>query len=328
MRVGIIGRGFGKVVAGVYNELDGCEVLEVVTPRDQAAVGRLCARDDVDLISVHSPPFMHLDNVQRAIEGGRAVVCDKPFGRNTADATEMARLAREAGVLNLINFETRLDPVRQRLHTLVQDGSVGEPDHVQVVYVMNLSRVPLRAYGWVFDAHLGGGWLRSVGSHQIDFVRWNFGEIVQASGQLRTAITERPDGRGNLHKCTADDGFSALLGTATGVTAVIDSTYAAASNLTPRLVVIGSEAVLEVIAEDHIIRHSTAGQHEVFRDDTASDYTVRLRSNMHTFATLVRDAVHGDEVSPDLPTFADGLATVEVMDRLYELSRTSEDGAG
>jgi predicted dehydrogenase len=325
--VGIIGRGFGKVVAGVYKDLDDCEVVEVVTPRDELAVARLCARDDIDLISIHSPPFLHLDNVKRAIEAGRAVVCDKPFGRQGADATEMARLAREAGVVNLIGFETRFDPVRQRVRALVQEGSVGEPDHVQVTYVMNLSRVPLRAYGWVFDAQLGGGWLRSVGSHQVDFVRWNFGEIVQASGQLRTVITERPDASGDLHKCTADDGFTALLGTATGVTAVIDSTYAAASNLTPRLVVIGSEAVLEVIAEDHIIRHSAAGQHEVFRDDTASDYTVRLRSNMHAFATLVRDAVHDGAVAPDLPTFADGLATVEVLDRIYGL-KAAGDGNG
>jgi hypothetical protein len=30
----------------------------------------------------------------------------------------------------------------------------------------------------------------------------------------------------------------------------------------------------------------------------------------------VRDAIHGGEVPPDLPTFADGLAVVEVMDRL------------
>lgn len=318
MRVGIIGRGFGeRVVAGVYSGLPGCEVVDVVTPRDEAAVARLCARDDIDLISVHSPPFLHLDNVRRAIEGGHAVFCDKPFGRNVAEATQMARLARQAGVVNLVNFETRFDPVRQRVHSLLQEGGVGEPDNLQVTYVMNLSRVPLRHYGWMFDAELGGGWLRSIGSHQIDFVRWNFGEIVAASGFLRTAIHERPDARGELHKCTADDGFTALLRTSTGVTAVIDSTHAAASILTPRMLVIGSEAVLEVIAEDHIIRHTADGQEEVFRDATTSNYTVRLTSNMRTLAALVRDAVDAGEMPPNLPTFADGLAAVEVMDRLY-----------
>ena len=39
LRVGVIGTGFGaRVVAPVFRETDGCEVVEVVTPRDDGAV--------------------------------------------------------------------------------------------------------------------------------------------------------------------------------------------------------------------------------------------------------------------------------------------------
>ena len=77
VRVGVIGFGFGaRVVAPVFEITEDFEVVDLVSPRDDDAVGELCARDDVDLISVHSPPFLHRDHVRRAIEGGHAVLCD------------------------------------------------------------------------------------------------------------------------------------------------------------------------------------------------------------------------------------------------------------
>jgi predicted dehydrogenase len=321
VRVGIIGRGFGqRTVARAYRETEGCQVVDVVTPRDDAAVAALCAREDVDLISVHSPPFLHLDNVRRVIEGGKAVICDKPFGRNADDAKEMCRLAEEAGVLNLVNFETRFDPARSRLRSLVHAGNVGRPDNFQCTYTMNISRVPLRPYGWLFDVDLGGGWLRSIGSHQFDFFRWTFGEVTDASGYVRTVIGERPDAEGTLHRCTADDGFTALLRSAGGVTAMIESTFAAAANLTPRIVIGGDEAVLELISEQRIIRYTDAGQDEVFSVDIGGSenlyYEDQLLYNMRAFAGVVRDVMRGGEPAPDLGTFADGLACVELLDRV------------
>jgi predicted dehydrogenase len=321
VRVGIIGRGFGqRTVAQAYSATAGCQVVEVVTPRDEAAVAALCDRPDVDLISVHSPPFLHLENVRRAVDGGKAVVCDKPFGRHADDAKEMCRLAGEAGILNFVNFETRFDPARSRLRALVREGGVGRPDNLLCTYIMNISRVPLRRYGWLFDVDLGGGWLRSIGSHQFDFFRWTFGEVTDAGGYVRTVIGERPDADGNLHQCTADDGFTALLRSASGVTAVIESTFAAAANLTPRIVVVGDEAVLELIAEQRIVRHTDDGQQEEFSVDIGSSaelhYEDQLLYNMRAFAAVVRDAVRGEAPAPDLGTFADGLACVELLDRV------------
>ena len=132
VRVGVIGRGIGaRVVAPVFEETDGCAVVDVVSPRDDDAVTALCARDDVDLISVHSPPFLHRDHVRRAIEHGHAVLCDKPFGLNALEAEEMHDLARDAGTLNPVNYEFRYHPVRSKLRALVLDGVVGNVEHVQ-----------------------------------------------------------------------------------------------------------------------------------------------------------------------------------------------------
>ncbi len=95
MKVAVIGTGFGKHAAAPVYESLGLDV-EVISPRDDVR-GEEAMASDVDLISVHSPPFMHVDHVSAAIEHGHAVLCDKPFGRNAAEAEAMRERARNAG---------------------------------------------------------------------------------------------------------------------------------------------------------------------------------------------------------------------------------------
>lgn len=314
MRVGIIGRGFGaKVVAPAFASTDGCEVVDIVSPRDEAAVATLCTRTDVDLISVHSPPFLHAEHVRLAVEAGHAVLCDKPFGRNAKEAAEMCDLAREAGVLGLLNFENRYDAARTRVRALIEEGAIGTPEHVQYSMLLSIWRVPLRRYGWLFDDELGGGWLRSIGSHLIDLSRWTFGEVVETSCQLRTAIPERPDADGNLHPCTADDGFVAALRSERGVTTVIDSSAAAPVNVTPTLVVVGSQGALELIGDSRIVLHTEAGSKESFAAEAGGN---TLFDAQRAWAGVIRDAVRDGAAPAGAPTFADGLAWNEVLDRL------------
>ncbi len=161
VRVGVIGKGFGaQVVAPAFASVDGCEVVDVVTPRDAAAVAALCARPDLDLVSVHSPPFLHLEHVRRAVDAGHAVLCDKPFGRNAGESAQMVELAGDAGVVGLLNFERRYDPTRVRLRELLEQGAVGVPEHFQ--YTRFLTLPEPRPWSWMNDVDLGGGWLGGV----------------------------------------------------------------------------------------------------------------------------------------------------------------------
>ena len=320
VRIGVIGRGFGaRVVAPVFEETDGCKVVGVVSPRDEAAVAGLCARDDVDLISIHSPPFLHRDHVRRAIDGGHAVLCDKPFGRNAVEAKEMFDLARAACVVNLVNYEFRCHPVRAELRALVHSGAAGVVEHVQWSSWLSGWRTPMRKYGWVFDAEQGGGWVRAYASHNIDFLRWTFGEITDASAALRTAIIERPDADGRAHRCTAETGFTATMRTETGVSIAIDSTATAPVERPNRVIVIGSDAILEMRSDSvheiggWIERHTREGSSEPFRLQQEGD---NHRLEMTPWARIVRDAVRSGAAEPDSPTFADGLACAVVMDRL------------
>ncbi|MGO8859731.1 MAG: Gfo/Idh/MocA family protein [Acidimicrobiales bacterium] len=312
VRVGVIGTGFGAgVVAPAFAAVEDCEVVEVVTPRDDAAAAALCARADLDLVSVHSPPFLHLDHVRRAIEAGHAVHCDKPFGRNARESAEMVDLAQESGVVNLLNFERRFDPTRQRLRALLQEGAIGEPDHFQ--YSRFIAVPQPRAYGWLSSKELGGGWLGGQGSHLIDACRWLFGEVTEAVAVMRTLVPERPDANGVLHKCDAEDGFVASLRTETGVTAVIDCALESSVSTPEQTRVFGATGTLE-IGDAGIVRRTADDEVETFEVDMEGK--TNLVVSMERWASVVCDAVRNGVAGPGLPTFADGLACAVVMDRM------------
>jgi predicted dehydrogenase len=311
VRVGVIGTGFGaSSVAPAFEATDDCTVVEVVTPRDDAAVAALCARSDIDLISVHSPPFLHVEHVRRAIEGGHAVLCDKPFGRNANESAAMTELAKEAGVVNLLNFERRFDPGRERLRELIRDGVIGEPNHFQY---SRFIAVPGRPYTWLCNRELGGGWLAGQGSHLIDCCRWLFGEIVEAAAVLRTAMPERPDVDGQLHQCDADDGFVASLRTATGVTAVIDCSLETPVSTPERTAVFGNTGMLELDDEGIVLR-TAGGDVETYEVDLQGK--AALVVSMERWAALACDAVRSGGVEPGWPTFDDGLACAVAMDQM------------
>ena len=316
MRVGIIGTGFGqRVVAPVFAATAGCEVVDVVSARVDAPVLELVRRGDVDLVSVHSPPYLHAAHVRMALEAGKAVLCDKPFTLGPEEARALEAEAFDAGAIALCNFEFRYSPARVRMRALVNEGALGAVERVQIVHLSAGTRTPLRPYGWLFSREQGGGWIGAWGSHAIDGLRWMFGaEVVDVSARLRIDVAERPDRSGTRQPCTAEDGFSALLALSSGATVAIDSGFAAAANVTPRFTVFGSEAVAELTGETRITVRSADGSREMIDADAAAEDAHLVP--MRRFAEVVRDAVAAGTAPDGAPTFADGRACDEVLARL------------
>ena len=314
LRIGVIGTGFGaRVVAPVFAATEGCEVVDVVSARDGAAVAELCRRD-LDLVSVHSPPFLHGEHVRAAVSAGCHVLCDKPFGVNAQEAEEMHDLAEGEEVVHAVNFEFRHQPARRRVHDLVRGGAIGVVEHVQWTSTNAVFRRPLREYGWLFDRSLGGGWVGAWGSHAVDALRWLLGEVRDATGRCRVTIPERPDPDGRPCAVDAEDAFTAWLEFDSGSTAVLDSSSAAPVSVAHRIVVTGSEGVLEVVGDQKVTWRRADGTREEFSEVRSEAEGDPHLVPMRRWAELVRDAVRFGE--PIVPSFADGLACRRVLDRL------------
>ena len=308
VRVGIIGTGFGaRVVAPAFAGAPGCEVVDVVSPRDRSAVEELCRRTDVDLVSIHSPPFLHASHVDLALAGGHHVLCDKPLGVDAPESEQMLRAATAAGTVGLVNHEFRYDPGRIALRDLVRDGAVGTPEHLVWTHLTAGAR--RRRYGWLFDSSRGGGYVRAWGPHAVDFLRWTFGEIDDASAVRRIHVPER-DGE----TCDAEDGFTASLRTESGVTATFEATFCAGADTASRIVVSGSDGVLELVGDTRLLcRRRGEATSEVPVPAVEGDPHVRP---MRHYAEVVRDAVEAGRPPEGAPTFEDGWACALVLDRL------------
>ena len=329
MKVAVIGTGFGEyAMAPVYRKL-GFDV-EVVTPRDAEKVERTLA-SDVDLVSVHSPPFMHRDHVMKAIDRGHAVLCDKPFGRNAREARAMRERARERGVLNFLNFEVRSKPSRAKLKELVKAGAIGTPRHLNWTFFSN----GLRAsnYGWVNNAEMGGGWIPAYASHCIDLVRWVFeSEVAKCGGISRIEIGKLPDKNGVEQAVNAEDAYSAWFVMENGCTAAQDTAYGAAVALPMYITVLGSDGAVELIGEKVTLRRAPRhapgvtipaaerirlgllpGQgNEVFEFPPAPGEA--HEPSLTPWLEKVREALRtGTQITP---SFDDGVAVAEVMDML------------
>ena len=313
VQVGVIGTGFGaRVVAPVFAATDGCAVVDVVSARDDAGVVALCENTDVDLICVHSPPFLHASHVRRAIATGHAVLCDKPFSLDAEQAQTLLAAAEAAECLHLLNFEFRFDPARVLLHDLVADGAVGRPEHVLWTHLSAGSRQPLRPHGWLFERAPGGGWIGAWGSHAVDAVRWLLGEITAAGARCTVTIGERPDRDGIVRACDAEDAFTAWMTVEGGATVGIDTSFAATVTLPTHVVICGSEGTLEVTNDRRVVVRRADGTKEEIElpARTGDPHAGALGAWAHAIADAVTE---GRQITP---SFHDGVACARVLDAL------------
>lgn len=310
LKVVVIGTGFGRyTVAPAYESL-GCDV-ELVSPRDVNAVNHAVAAP-CDLVSIHSPPFLHLEHVKLAAANKRCVLCDKPFGRNAAEAREMLELATSAGVLHFLNFEFRFDPLREQMKQLLDSGAIGNPLHMSCS--MFTSRGRKAAHSWLFEKDKGGGWIGAFASHHVDALHCLFGDIETVSCQARIDVAARPlrkDSGSPMHKATAEDALTAWFRMKNGVTASIDTASSAAIDLPAQIVLFGSEGVLQLTHNAELVLLQPDQEPERF--PAVSDGNP-LRPAQERWLGKVCEAVNSkQQIAPD---FTSGLECASVLDSM------------
>ena len=130
-----------------------------------------------------------------------------------------------------------------------------------------------------------------------------------------------------MQQCTAEDGYTALLRTEGGASVVIDGTSTNPVERPNRVVVIGSEGVLELVNENpreedaRIVLHGPHGPKEMFTFQQGNTYNTQMQE----WAQIIRDSVRRGAAEPDAPTFADGLACSRVMDLLARRARSDDN---
>ena len=132
---------------------------------------------DIDAVAVSLRVPAHYEPTAAALNAGKHVYTEWPLGRTTAEAQEMAQLAREKGVRNMVGLQSRANPVLLYLKDLVASGYVGEvmSCHVSRIAGGVLERESDRT--WQRNKELGANTLTISCGHTIDALRFVAGDF-------------------------------------------------------------------------------------------------------------------------------------------------------
>jgi predicted dehydrogenase len=167
------------------------------------------SRDDIDIVDICAPGWMHAEIAIAALEAGKHVLVEKPLANTLAEAelmTAAAAAARARGIQSMIGFNYRRVPALALARELISEGRLGTVRHIRAAYLQD----------WLADAEspmtwrlrketAGSGALGDIASHAVDQIQYLTGQtVLEASGVLKTFVAQRlgPDG---LEDVTVDD---------------------------------------------------------------------------------------------------------------------------
>lgn len=203
-RVGIIGAGDIAVMhAQAYGELaEECELVAIAdTDEDRArrlaeAAGtevetfadycRLLEREDIDVVSVCTPPYVREAPIVAALAAGKHVMAEKPLAASLEECDAMLGAAAKHNRKLAVMLQTRFELSVRQIRHLVASGAIGAPLFASAA---NHHWRGERYYGkpwrgtWERER---GGVLMNLGIHTLDVLLWTLGELSSVRADMAT----------------------------------------------------------------------------------------------------------------------------------------------
>ncbi|MFF0481877.1 Gfo/Idh/MocA family protein [Streptomyces sp. NPDC004435] len=294
-------------------ELDGAEVVAVASRTEASArafadrfgIDRayggwdgLFADPEVDVVYVATPHHAHREAAGRALEAGKAVLCEKAFTLNAREAEELVALARDRGLFLMEAMWMYCNPLIRRLAELVRDGAVGEVRTVQADFGLAGSFGPDHR---LRDPAVGGGALLDLGVYPVSFAHLLLGEPDSVQAHARIS----PEG--------VDLNTGMLLGWESGASALLSCSLEADTPLTAS--VTGTKGRIDVprgfFFPERFTLHREGAEPEEFVN-TDDPHSLR-----HEAAEVMRCLRAGETESPLVPL--DGtLAVMRTLDAVRD----------
>jgi predicted dehydrogenase len=217
IRVGIVGLGFmGWIHWLAWRTVRGAQVAAICTrdkrrrsgdwrgiqgnfgpPGEQvdlrgvAAYGsldELLADDQIDLVDVTLPTYLHAGAAIRALAAGKHVVCEKPMALRLADCRKMVAAAAKARRQLFVAHVLPFFPEYQWAHKVVASGKFGG---LKGGAFRRVIAEPTWLEKFWSPDHIGGPML-DLHVHDAHFIRLLFGmpQEVVATGRMRDGLAE------------------------------------------------------------------------------------------------------------------------------------------
>jgi predicted dehydrogenase len=153
------------------------------SPTAYGSYQALCDAPDVDIIYIGTPHPMHAENALMALDGGKAVLCEKPFTMNLHEAEQVVALAREKNLFLMEAMWTRFMPALAEVKRIIASGEIGTVHQVHADFGFSATLDPEHR---VNKRELGGGALLDLGIYPLSISCALLGPVraVQAQAAL------------------------------------------------------------------------------------------------------------------------------------------------
>ena len=190
----------------------------------------LLSDENVDAIYVATPHPQHVEWTIKALDAGKAVLCEKPMGLNHAEVMAMVHAARENQGFLLEAFMYRNHAQTAKVRELLAAGAIGELRHINATFGFN---APFSSTSRLYAAELGGGGIMDVGCYPVSMAR-----MIAGSEPINVTAT------GKLARTGADVYTAALLSFEDGVGASVAT--GVGQQLENNVTIYGSEGSIHI----------------------------------------------------------------------------------
>lgn len=296
---------------------------------------KMVASPEIDAVAVVVRVPSHYAPTKAALEAGKHVYCEWPLGRTTAEAVELAALAKARGLVTAVGLQARVNPTVMYMKEQVEAGFVGEvlAVHVSLMREGVLSRPSNRT--WQRDAELGANTLTIANGHTVDAMRFVAGDFARLSAVVATQAKQWLDtGTNTWLDVTSPDNVlvSGRLANAAVASVHIGAIPFAGSGY--RMEIYGRDGTLVAMGEDspqlsEVFLHGAKGGNTLAPMPVPERFTVAAPGtpsgeaiNVGQMYTRFAQAIHGGE--SHLPTFT----TAVDLHRLVDAIKAASDNAG
>lgn len=193
IKVGIVGMGsMGTVHYRGYKNIENTEVIAIAEIRPDmvqeklegdtvslyGSLEEMLEKEQLDIVDICTPTYMHTAMVEKAIASGAHVFCEKPMAVTLEDAKKMVEAARKTDKFFMIGHVIRFYGAYRYLKSVAESGELGRPLHLSF---RRSCHIPSDWELWRHDRKKGGGSLLDLSIHDLDFVQYVFGMPQKAS---------------------------------------------------------------------------------------------------------------------------------------------------
>lgn len=153
------------------------DVASATSAKAAGSVDDILQAADVDAVLIASSTDTHLDLLVRAVDAGKAVLCEKPIDLDLGKVDAAWSRIEGKNPRIMVGFNRRFDPSFKAIRDRVGKGEVGKVE--QVVITSRDPGPPPVAY-----IKVSGGLFRDMTIHDLDMARYMLGDIasVHATG--------------------------------------------------------------------------------------------------------------------------------------------------